>query len=229
MGYANLYGLAYQDQGSNVVCSWAFIQLMGRHFSVMWANGSSRIISTNTPLGACDLTTLVNGVYELRLTVLSGCLMTETNIQFILDSNLKLGQFSFSQQDLVIPVGRHPLTIIRTSTQFNPTKATSAIAGPSPSTAWMCSLDEVRPGTKDLDGNTFSERIGGGRDVTLTLPVWTPHHVQFYYLIVFWEFLCELLSQMAGATGVNYELIANGNPYFSGTTGYWNNQAGNQL
>jgi hypothetical protein len=54
-------------------------------------------------LNACDLTTLQNGVYDLRLTVIGG---GATNIDqpFILESNLKIGEFSFSQQDLTIPV-----------------------------------------------------------------------------------------------------------------------------
>ena len=56
----------------------------------------------------CDLSTLVNGVYDLRLIAVGGVQETTVDAQFILESGLKIGQFSFSQQDLVIPVNGIP-------------------------------------------------------------------------------------------------------------------------
>ena len=61
----------------------------------------------------------MNGVYDLQLTVSGGYTTASSSIEFRLESNLKVGQFSFSQQDLVIPANGIPLTVTRTRHPIN--------------------------------------------------------------------------------------------------------------
>ncbi len=54
--------------------------------------------------------------------------MTSTNVEFILESSLKLGQFSLSQQDLIIPVKRHSrFPITRTYNSINPNRGDTGL------------------------------------------------------------------------------------------------------
>jgi RHS repeat-associated protein len=132
--------------------------------------------SDNGPLGKLDLSRFPNGIYNLRLSVWDGVDLAVANAPFILESRLKIGQFTFSQQDLSIPVNGLPLTIVRTYDSLNPNTADFGYS-------WTYSLqdlniefDEERAETAEFFPNdpfsheTFSMRIGGGRDVTLTLP-----------------------------------------------------------
>ena len=70
--------------------------------------------------GTLDMTVLPNGTNELALTIQGGGEMASTTNRFILDSTLKIGQFSFSQQDLAIPVNGMPLTVTQTYNSLNP-------------------------------------------------------------------------------------------------------------
>ena len=120
-------------------------------------------------LGDVDFTMIRNGIYNLRLTVKGGTDTKTVQRRFILESDLKVGQFSFSQQDMVIPVNGQPLTVIRTYNSLNPNDGDFGH-----SWTWSISdvemeLDEERA-LIDGDSEFFSQRVGGGRNVTLTLP-----------------------------------------------------------
>src|SRR5204862_3543173 len=78
---------------------------------------------TNGSLGTLDFTRLPNGTYYLVLRVRGGTDETNAIVRIQLDSQLKIGQFSFSEQDLVIPVNGIPLTVTRTYTSLNPRSA----------------------------------------------------------------------------------------------------------
>ena len=121
-------------------------------------------------LTTCDFTTVPNGVYDLVLRASGGYVVTEKSVRILLNTQLKVGQFSFSQQDLVIPVGGIPLTIIRTYNSINPDKGDFGYSWTWALNDMDVSFDETRQDTIDLDGESFSLRTGGGRDVTLTLP-----------------------------------------------------------
>jgi RHS repeat-associated protein len=120
-------------------------------------------------LGSVNLTTVQNGVYILQLNVFAGQLTATTQIQFILNSPLKIGQFSFSQQDMVIPVSGVPLSVIRTYNSFNPNAGDFGNSWTYAINDLQVQFDEQREDNDSFDG-TFSMRAGGGRDVTLTLP-----------------------------------------------------------
>jgi RHS repeat-associated protein len=143
-------------------------------------------------LGRLDLSTIPNGAYDLVLIVHGGGAQTNATARFILDSQLKIGQFSFSEQDLVLPVNGIPLTVTRTYNSLNSQLST---LNSQPSTdfgpGWTYALNsmdvqldderqDVTTGSDrayaddDTDASglpkVVSIRTGGGLDVTLTLP-----------------------------------------------------------
>ncbi len=171
-GIFNLYGRAYQPQGSNVM--WQ-LDLYSPDGQTLIRN----LLSTNVTVGSssvsnlllnCDLSAVQNGVYDLVLYVSGGYMESETNVQFTLNSNLKIGRFSFSQQDLVIPINGIPLKVVRTYDSLNANKGDFGYGWTYALENMAVSLDETRQNATDLDGDQFSKRSGGGWDVTLTLP-----------------------------------------------------------
>ena len=136
-------------------------------------------------LGVLDFSGVVNGVYDIVLTVYgAGAEVAVTN-RFILDSQLKIGQFSFSEQDLVLPVNGVPITITRTYNSQNPLSSDFGYGWSFSINDMDVQLDEER---QDVmvdtavapwsDAGTspgslppiISIRSGGGWDVSLTLP-----------------------------------------------------------
>ena len=75
---------------------------------------------TTNSLGRLDLSAVQNGTYDLKLIVHGGGGQATATARIILDSQLKIGQFSFSEQDLVLPVNGIPLTVTRTYNSLNP-------------------------------------------------------------------------------------------------------------
>ena len=140
---------------------------------------------TNGDLGILDLTGVPNGIYDLQLIVYSGGEEADVTVRFRLESNLRIGQFSFTEQDLVIPVNGIPLTVMRTYNSLNPRSADFGYSWSFALNAMDVQLDDVRRnvtiGTPEApfaddeeDDNglpkVVSIRTGGGHDVTLTLP-----------------------------------------------------------
>jgi RHS repeat-associated protein len=140
---------------------------------------------TNGSLGTVDLSVVENGAYLLTLVVHGGGDSAAASLLISLDSNLKIGQFSFSEQDLVLPVNGIPLTITRTYSSLNPRSGDFGYSWTMALNAMDVQLDDERKdvtiGTPEApfadveeDENGLplvqSIRIGGGWDVTLTLP-----------------------------------------------------------
>ncbi|OGV70697.1 MAG: hypothetical protein A3K18_24040 [Lentisphaerae bacterium RIFOXYA12_64_32] len=122
-------------------------------------------------LATLDFTLVRNGVYVLRLDVRGGNATASDEVRIALDSQLKVGQFSFAQQDIVIPVSGMPITVIRTYNSLNPTGSTDFGPGWTFAVNEMAiEIDEDRASVQDVDGEAFSMRTGGGRDLTLDLP-----------------------------------------------------------
>ena len=142
------------------------------------------------PIYTNDLTTLQNDSYVMELVAQNDYRIAHDEVPFLLNTGLKLGVFTFSEQDLVIPAGGAPLSVIRTYNSMNP------IAGDF-GYSWTYALQElnvafhedrtwVKPDEEDIDdvgpagnGVYFSMRTGGSRDITLTLP--SGQRVTFYY------------------------------------------------
>ncbi len=104
------------------------------------------------------------------------------------ESNLKIGPFGFSQQDLVIPVAGIPLTVVRTYNSLNPRRGDFGYGWTYAINDLDVVLDEER---EEIEGwpldiveaptQRFSQRTGGGRNVTLTLPDGQRTTFAFYF------------------------------------------------
>lgn len=183
-GLLTLNGRATNSLGSNVVWQLGVYSADGTLIRNLTPSSTGPVGTANTPallLSNCDLTTLQNGVYDLRLTVIGGYEIADASVTIRLESNLKIGQFSFSQQDLIIPVNGVPLTVTRTYNSLNPDQGDFGKGWTYALADLDVQFDEERRDVKDIDGNTFSERVGGGRDVTLTLP--NGQRTTFYFTL----------------------------------------------
>ncbi len=137
---------------------------------------------TNGSLGTLDLSIVPNGIYDLVLNARGGGDLATAEVRVSLDTQLKIGQFSFSEQDLVIPVNGIPLTVVRTYNSFNPVQGDFGFNWTYAINDMDVVIDEDRETVEaltTLDGSddpldssdlTFSLRTGGGRNITLTLP-----------------------------------------------------------
>lgn len=144
-------------------------------------------------LGDLDLTGIPNGTYDLVLRVRGGTEEACDIVRVQIESNLKIGQFSFSEQDLVLPVNGIPLTVTRTYNSLNPLSSDFGHSWTYALNSMDVEIDEDRAivtalDTLDGDGDLpplnpldFSLRVGGGRNVTLTLPDGRRATFQFSY------------------------------------------------
>jgi RHS repeat-associated protein len=136
-------------------------------------------------LGTNDFTGIPNGIYDLELIVHGGGGQTNVITTFQLDSQLKIGQFTFSEQDLVLPVNGIPLTVTRTYNSLNLLSSDFGYSWSFALNDMDVQLDDTRedvtigsdtaPWDDDESGDgglpkVVNMRTGGGWDVTLTLP-----------------------------------------------------------
>ena len=141
----------------------------------------SSVINTN------DLTTLRNDDYDLELLVRNDYVTTNAVVRFALDSNLKIGPFTYSEQDTVIPVSGMPLAVVRTYDSMNLRAGDFGYSWSYALNEMDLNIHEIRVNRHPLfddeegpgPGGTFSMRVGGSRDVTLTLP--DGRRTTFYY------------------------------------------------
>ena len=136
-------------------------------------------------LGRVDFSGIPNGTYDLKLVVHGGGNEATDIKRFRLDTQLKIGQFSFTEQDLVIPVSGIPLTVTRTYSSLNLRPADFGHGWTYSLMGMDVQLDDERqdvtiggndaPFADDEDADNGLPRVvnirtGGGWDVTLTLP-----------------------------------------------------------
>ena len=80
---------------------------------VTFATGTTSVV--NGVLGTLDTTTLLNDLYDIRLTAEDANGQTSsTNVVYRITEDLKVGNFTITLQDLSIPVAGIPITINRT-------------------------------------------------------------------------------------------------------------------
>ncbi len=147
---------------------------------------SNTQVQAGAVLGTFDLSTLPNGSYFVELNVQGGAdFATPVQRRFILDNQLKLGDFTFTVEDLNVPVEGVPLSVQRTYSSLDANAGKGGDFGPG----WKYSLidldvelDEMREEVEELvqfspSRETFSKRVNpdgpsamSGRNVTLTLP-----------------------------------------------------------
>ena len=187
-GLFNLVGTADDaDPSDTVKYKLALIDKDGKSITVTPkphdAQGFREGRVSNASFGELDFTMLKNNYYTLQLTVQSDDGADQAEVEFALNSELKIGQMSFSQQDLVIPVNGQPISVIRTYSSMN--TAYTGDFGPG----WTYSIkdmeveiNEHRGFGQDEYGESFPMRIGGSRDVTVTMP--DGKRLSFYYEVV---------------------------------------------
>src|SRR5262249_10994121 len=142
---------------------------------------------TNELLAHLHFSMVPNVAYQLELEVDSTTAGQPTNVLnsltqpvlFRLESNLKIGQFTFSVQDLTIPVSGIPLTVNRTYNSINPSLGDFGYSWNYALNDMDVQFDEQRGTVADGLGGTINMRLGGPRDVTLTLP--DGRRTTFYY------------------------------------------------
>ncbi len=120
--------------------------------------------------GALDLTMVRNGAYDLVLDVAGGARTAQAWAPIALDSGLKVGQMTFSQQDIVIPVNGIPLAVVRTYDSLNLESRDFGYGWTYTVADLNLKINEQRVRTADVFGLPFSLRTGGSRDVTLDMP-----------------------------------------------------------
>lgn len=127
-------------------------------------------VAAGGSLGTLDLTLVRNGTYTLMLEVNGGNLIASVTASLSLDTQLKLGQVMFSQQDAVFLVGGVGLQVLRSYDSLNPNAADFGYSWTYSVADIALSINETRVQETDLFGERFSLRTGGGRDITLTMP-----------------------------------------------------------
>lgn len=137
------------------------VNLAGWHEGRVAAGGS---------LGRLDFTMLENGAYTLLLAVRGGALTATATADVALNSSLKIGRMTFSQQDLMIPVSGIPFALTRTYDSLGRGSGDFGYSWTYETADLNVEVNEIRAQTQDLFGDTFSLRTGGGWDVTLEMP-----------------------------------------------------------
>ncbi|MFO1459481.1 MAG: VWA domain-containing protein [Verrucomicrobiota bacterium] len=123
-------------------------------------------------LETLDFTQLQNGKYYIDLTVTAANSGSSTTrqIPFVLDSPLKLGQVRFLESDSLIPFNGVPFAIQRSYDSYNPGSGDFGPGWNWALTDLNVQLYESREARNSDDGEVFSMRTGGSRDITLDLP-----------------------------------------------------------
>ncbi len=122
-------------------------------------------------LGTLDFTLVRNGAYTLLLEVRGGTRTATAMADISLDSQLKVGQLKFSQQDLVLPIGGVNLQLVRSYDSLNEASGDFGYSWTYSISDLGLTINEQRVRTQDIfDGTTFSLRTGGSWDVTLDMP-----------------------------------------------------------
>jgi RHS repeat-associated protein len=161
-------------------------------------------------LGTLDLTLVRNGTYTLNLTVRGGNTTASANRLIAVDSGLKIGQFTFSQQDATVPVGGAVLRLVRTYDSLNTKSADFGYSWAYSVSDLGLEINEQRVREQDLFGDFFSLRVGGGRDVSLDMPD-TGRRVTFTYSLVPGG-MFRLRAVWTAPAGVNATLVPTVSP-----------------
>ena len=81
----------------------------------MIAVASQTAAVTSQPVYQFDPTVLTNGIYSLRLEALdSAGNLTTDSIDFIVDGNMKVGNFTYAVDEFTVPLAGLPISIVRT-------------------------------------------------------------------------------------------------------------------
>jgi RHS repeat-associated protein len=118
---------------------------------------------TNGVLGNFDPTRLLNGFYDLRLTAedASGNSSTDS-VTVEVDGAAKIGHFSLSFDDLVIPMAGIPITVTRTYDSRVKTKGDFGVG-------WTLSVKDIQVFETGTLGNQWRQNVSGSLFTRYTL------------------------------------------------------------
>ena len=173
-------------------------------------------VETLGTVAKLDTTLLDNGQYSVTLQTKGGTAqMTTPAIPFSLDSQLKVGQFAFSQQDMVLPVAGLPLGVVRTYNSLNKEIGDFGLSWKYSIADAKLEFNEKRFKSYSLDSAAnyeISVRSGGDRTVTVELP--DGERYTFYEYYVYGFFGLKGAIQWRPAPGNNASLTAIGRTSF---------------
>lgn len=128
---------------------------------------------TNGTLGALDPTLLLNGIYTLRLTVFDrGSNIVTAEIPVLVEGNQKVGYFTLSYTDLVVPLSGIPIQVTRTYDSRDAQKGDFGVG-------WSMGLKAIKVSTTrelgtgwqvDKGGLNYNLAPGSEHFVSVTLP-----------------------------------------------------------
>jgi RHS repeat-associated protein len=126
----------------------------GENTFTLFAEGSADVV--NGVLGTFDTTLLLNDLYDIRLsaTDING-VTASTQVGYSVKEDLKVGNFSVTFQDLVIPVAGIPITINRTYDSRNKRKGDFGIG-------WSLDLQTTKIKENRVLGEDWVKTISGG-------------------------------------------------------------------
>ena len=142
----------------------------GKNDFSVFASGTTPVV--NAVLGQFDPTLLLNGIYDVRLTAedTSGNVASVTR-SYEVDGGAKIGNFTISFNDLIIPVSGIPITITRT---YDSRKRTTGDFG----VGWTLDIKNLELQESVPLGTAWEQRAtSGGIFTTYTLEPTRPHFV----------------------------------------------------
>lgn len=192
-GFFNLHGLAYDvdetNQRDTNYVSYQVLLYKTDDSEIPFANVTPGTLNsfgfkpggdTSGSLGTLNLSAIPNGVYDLVLVVRDRGEYSIDQVRVSIVNDLKIGAFTFSEQDVVIPVNGVPLTVVRKYDSLNLTQGDFGWCWTMAINDVQATLDEERSTSEVMaslssdvnDGSRvdFSLRTGGGRNVSLVMP-----------------------------------------------------------
>ncbi len=158
------YQIGLYDNNGNLVKDLTPTPLDGSGFH------DGRVPGTGS-LGNLDFTTVKNGSYTLLLQVQANGQVASTSAQVAIDTPLKIGELTFAQQDLILPVQGVGLQVTRSYDSYNRVAASFGYSWTYSVADLGLTIGDQRVDTQDADDSSdFSLRVGGSWDVTLTMP-----------------------------------------------------------
>src|SRR5665213_176980 len=166
-------------------------------------------VAAGGSFGKLDFTLIRNGDYTLMLEVTDGSQIANATVQVALNANGNIGQLEFSQQDVVLPVQGIGLQVTRNYNSLNTTAGGFGYGWTYAVADLGLSVDDQRVNAQDLNGETFSQRVGGSWDVTLTMPD-TGRTVTFTFGLAQGQFSAQ--AYWSAPPGVNATLVPTASP-----------------
>jgi RHS repeat-associated protein len=172
VGIDDILGTVLSTNPAAPISRWELAMLDGSGARLATVASATGAVTAGGTLGRLDTSLLRNGVYYLTL-VANDRLGRESQAQRVVrvEGEAKPGNFAFTVQDAAVEVEGLTLTIARSYDTLERLRSLDHGYGwRSTQSDLAIALSETREDVEDAEGNTFSLRTGGRRDVTLTLP-----------------------------------------------------------